>query len=61
MQNDAEKILKTFTNENKNDPFAKIVKINYRQPSLNFIRRFKINSIKVRKKINNIDSCSVII
>ena len=58
MQSDAEKILKTFTNEKKNDS---VVRLNNRQPSLNFVRRLKINSMKVRKKINNIDSCSVII
>ncbi len=58
MQSDAEKILKTFTNEKKSDS---VVRLNNRQPSLNFVRRLKINSMKVRKKINNIDSCSVII
>lgn len=58
MQSDAEKILKTFTNEKKSDS---VVRLNDRQPSLNFVRRLKINSMKVRKKINNIDSCSVII
>ena len=58
MQNDAEKIVRTFTNEKKS---GFVVKVNNRQPNLNFIRRLKINSMKVRKKANNMDSTSVIV